>query len=792
MNYKVIIAEKPSVAASIAKIVGATTPHRSGPTGYLEGGGYRVTWAFGHLVGLQTPEQMGFGKGILPIFPDTWTTKVNGKRDKEGKEQPDEMVERQLKTIESLFGGATQIIVATDAGREGELIFRYIYEHLRCTTPFQRLWISSLTDEAISKGLGEMKDGHAYDALSDAAHARSQADWLVGYNASRALRLFTGYRGNLSLGRVQTPTLGMICTRYEANKNFVPTPFWVIAVDTAKGNVPFSVLNDGKYTTEQQAQEHLQRVLQDGQLRVEDVEKKHSSRRPPLLYDLTSLQRAANGRYGLTADQTLRIAQSLYEKKYLSYPRTGSRYIPEDVFKTIPALLRKLQEYGEIGTHAAALAGKKLCRRSVNDAKVTDHHALLPTGNIPTTLEASEKKIYEMVVGRMVEAFGENYEADVTTVTMVSADVTFKARGSVPTYLGWKAVYGADVKDEEDNKKDEDDAAGALPPLAKGDRLPINNAEVQQKSDKPLPIYTDSTLLAEMETCGKRIDDEELRESMKDVGLGTPATRAATIEVLIARGYVERQGKKLLPTDFGMQVWSMVQGRKIADVATTGEWERRLHLIETGAQQARAFDKDIRAFVEDIIEDLRANSKMLEGAAEPAHACPLCGKMMKSMQYSITCDTATGGCGLKISREVAGKKLPATALAALLQGKPTAVIKGFTSKTGKKFDAALKIDAEARRLAFDIPAPIDTSSLRCPFCGGALTRDAGKVRCDCGFEMWLSSGGVRFSEDQLRTLLGGGSVSLFGMKSKAGRPFNGRFVIDREKKTLIMNFINKK
>lgn len=785
MSYKVIIAEKPSVAASIAKIVGAATPHRNGPTGYLEGGGYRVTWAFGHLVGLQTPEQMGFGAGVLPMFPQEWTTKVNGKRGADGKEKPDEMVVRQLKTIESLFNGATSIIVATDAGREGELIFRYIYEHLGCRTPFKRLWISSLTDEAIRKGLGEVKDGREYDALSDAAHGRSQADWLVGYNASRALRLFTGYRGNLSLGRVQTPTLGMICRRYLDNKNFVPKPFWVIEAATSKAGVAFTVTSDGRYASEDEAHRHLATVNADGRLHIQDVEKKHASRRPPLLYDLTSLQRAANGRYAMTAEQTLKTAQSLYEKKYLSYPRTGSRYIPEDVYKTIPALLRSMEGYGDLGRHAAALAGKKLCRKSVNDAKVTDHHALLPTGNIPTALEGYEKKIYDMVAGRMIEAFGENYEADVTTVTMTSGDVTFKVRGSVPTYLGWKAVYGADAADEE--TKDDEGAGGALPPMAKGETLPLAEAQSVRKEDKPLPIYTDSSLLAEMETCGKRIDDEELRESMKDVGLGTPATRAATIELLIARGYVTREGKKLLPSDFGMQIWNMVEGRKIADVATTGEWEHRLHLVETGAMKASSFNQGIKTFVEEIIEDLRANSKPLEASSEPERKCPFCGAPMKAMQYSISCT-----CGFRVNREVAGKKLPAAAVDALCRGKATAVVKGFTSKAGRKFDAALKVDAESRKVVFDIPAPVDTSAFRCPFCGGALTAGGGKLTCGCGFEMWMSAGGTRLNAEQAGKLLAGEKINLFGLRSKAGKPYNATLFLDRESKTVKMKFLDKK
>ncbi len=799
MGYQIIIAEKPSVAASIAKIVGATTQHRAGPTGYVEGNGYRVTWAFGHLVGLQTPEQMGFDKGTLPMFPEQWKTKLNGRRGADGKEKPDEMIEKQMKVIDSLFSNASSIIVATDAGREGELIFRYIYEYLECRTPFRRLWISSLTDEAIRKGLNEVKDGHSYNALSDAAHARSEADWLVGYNASRALRVFTGFRGNLSLGRVQTPTLGMICERYEANKNFVPTPFWVIGADTDKDGTAFTALSENRYDTEEPADADLKRVKDAGQFRVTAVEKKHTSRKPPLLYDLTALQRAANGRYGYTADQTLKTAQSLYEKKYLSYPRTGSRYIPEDVFKTIPELLRKMSGYGELGKFASSLAGRKLCRKSVNDGKVTDHHALLPTGNIPSGLDASEKKIYDMVVGRMIEAFGEDFEADVTTVALDAGGVLFKTRGSVPTRLGWKAVFGTSAE-EENRKQDEDDEdapGGPLPELREGDMLPINRAEVLRKTDKPLPIYTDSSLLGEMETCGKKIEDDELRESMKDVGLGTPATRAATIEVLINRNYVVRNAKKLLPTEFGLQIWKMVKGRKIADVKTTGEWEKKLHLIETGSLDADAFNKGIRSFVQEIIDDLKANCVALEGVSatgEPTRTCPICGKPMKNLQYSVNCDGQSGGCGFRISREIAGKKLPAAAIDALAKGRKTAVLKGFTSKSGKKFDAALKVDTEARKVAFDLnSAPsVNTDNLKCPKCGNPLKSEQGKVKCGCGFEMWMYAGGQRLNENQIKSLLEGKPITLLGLKSKKGTLYNAKFRLNADQNDLTMEFVDKK
>lgn len=797
MAYKVIIAEKPSVAAGIAKIVGANTPHREKANGYLEGNGFRVTWAFGHLVGLQSPEQMGFDSGQIPMFPDVWKTKIITKR-VNGKDVEDPIVKKQMKIIESLFTGADEIIVATDAGREGELIFRYIYEFLGSHTPFSRLWISSLTDEAIRKGMNEIKDGNCYQALSDAAHARSEADWLVGFNASRALRLYTGYKGAVSLGRVQTPTLGMICQRYEDNKNFVPTPFWQVSVDTEKNSTGFNVLSEEKYSNEDDAAAGLVKVKGARQLRVMKVEKKRSSTKPPLLYDLTALQRAANSKFGLTADETLKIAQALYEKKFTTYPRTGSRYVPEDVYKTIPDLLRKVSSYPELGQHAAALAGKKLCRKSVNDAKVTDHHALLPTGVLPSGLSATEEKIYRLICGRMIEAFGEDSVADVTTVTLDAGGVIFKTRGSVPVYLGWKAVFGGDAA--EDKKEDgEENENASLPEMAEGDLLPINNAEVLRKTDKPLPIYTDSSLLGEMETCGKKIDDEAMREAMKDVGLGTPATRAATIEALIQRGYVIREKKKLLPTEFGLQIWSMVKGRKISDVKTTGEWERDLAIVEQGGKKVSDFNKGIKTFVNEILDDLKVNCKPIDAAAmtkEPTRTCPICGHTMKNQKFSVTCDAEEGGCGLKIPRSVCNKALPSTAIDKLCNGTQTSVIKGFVSKaSGKKFDAALAVDKGAKRITFVFPnaAPaMYMEGLVCPKCGKPLSDERMSLKCECGFILWKTQHGATLSEKQIKGILSGSKVLVCGMKSKAGKKFDAKLFLNRETWSTDMEFNNKK
>lgn len=778
----VIIAEKPSVAREIAAVVGATSPHRDGPTGFLEGNGYKVTWAFGHLVGLKSPEQMGFGPDDLPMFPTHWSTRTIGKRNKEGKEVADPIVLKQMKVIESLFSSAEYIIVATDAGREGELIFRYIYEHIGCRTPFRRLWISSLTEEAIRKGLSSIKDGNEYDNLSAAAHLRSQADWLVGFNASKMLRKATGSRNTLSLGRVQTPTLGMICERYEQFKNFIPVPYWQIKASPAKNGTAFNAISEKQFATEQDANKALNAAKAEGRMTVLSVEKKQTSTTPPLLYDLTALQRDTNKRHSLTAEETLKAAQSLYEKKMLSYPRTGSRYIPEDVFRTIPSLLEKFDGNPVIGQYVRNLNKSKLCRKSVNDSKVTDHHALLPTGVMSSDLTGDEKKIFELVLIRMAESFGENYVSDNTNVRLSCGNETYKAHGSTPIYAGWKAVRGTKDNTDKENDKDEDENT-SLPDLKDGDILQLTQAEVLRKETRPKPIHDDSSLLGEMETCGKHIDDEQAREAMKETGIGTQATRAAIIEALIKRDYVTRDKKKLIPTSFGMQIWEMVKGRRIADVQTTGEWEHMLGLVEKGQKDPASFDRGIRDFVEEILSDLKQNCHPINNGIEAK--CPFCGTNMKDAKWGIACPS----CDYKIPKTLLGKKIPEKAIKSLLNGKATPVISGFTSKTGKKFDAALVPNPQPpHNIGFDFGTKNQGENISekiiCPCCGNEMEEQPSKLSCNCGFTLWKTSLGVRLTPKQIKGILSGETVRVDGMKSKNGKIFSAGIKLNiKEKKT---------
>ena len=534
---KVIIAEKPSVAQQIAAVVGATARKE----GYIEGGGYAVTWAFGHLVGPAMPEAYGiegFKRENLPILPETFV--LEPRRVKSGKEyKPDPGAVKQLAVLKELFSRAERIVVATDAGREGELIFRFIYHYLDCKTPFDRLWISSLTERAIREGLANIRPGSEYDNLYLSARARCEADWIVGINASQALAIAAG-RGAWSLGRVQTPTLALVCGRYLENTSFTPQTYFRLKLHTAKDATAFAVLSTPKYDTKAAVNEACTAVRGSDSVQVTKVECRNATEQPPLLYDLTALQKEANTRHGFSAEKTLGIAQELYEKKLVTYPRTGSRYIPQDVFEEIAPLLASLSGHTGFGHRAADLSGGELNRRSVDGKKVTAHHALLITGHTPAGLAADHAKIYDMIAGRMVEAFSPACLKEITSVRMECAGIPFEVRGTVVTSAGWRKVWG------ESEERTEEDAA-ALPDLAEGDMLTMRGCDLVEKQTRPRPLHTESSLLAAMETAGKELEDEAEREAMKDSGLGTPATRAAVIETLFSREYIKREKSRSCP-----------------------------------------------------------------------------------------------------------------------------------------------------------------------------------------------------------------------------------------------------
>ena len=674
---KTIIAEKPSVAREIARIVGATKREE----GYFEGGGYAVTWAFGHLVQLAMPDGYGvrgFVRDNLPIIPDSFTLIPRQVKTEKGY-KPDSGVVSQIKIIATLFNKSEQIIVATDAGREGELIFRYLYHYTGCTTPFVRLWISSLTDKAIREGLRNLENGGKYDNLYLAAKARSESDWLVGINGTQALSIAAGH-GTYSVGRVQTPTLGMVCERYRENRRFTPEAFWQlhIAVDgNNNGTVKFS--SSEKWKEKEPATALYNKVKEAGTATVTKAERKENTEDTPLLYDLTTLQKEANTKYGFTAEQTLEIAQKLYEKKLITYPRTGSRYIPEDVFAEIPKLLAFIGALPEWKGKVQAKA--QPTRRSVDGGKVTDHHALLVTGEKPLFLSKEDSTVYQMIAGRMIEAFSDKCVKDTATVTAECAGVEFTVKGSVIRQAGWRAVYGEEDKEEI-----------SIPDWQEGNMLALKACSITEGKTKPKPLHTEATLLSAMETAGKDIEDEAMRQAMKDCGIGTPATRAAIIETLFKRGYMERCKKSLVPTEKGLALYSVVKTMRIADVAMTGEWEKELARIERGELSAETFSKEIEAYTREITSELLSCDKLFSHK-DSGCACPKCGTgRMQFYGKVVRCDNAE--CGLPVFRLKANRTLSDDEIKDLLTDGHTKLLKGFKSKQSKSFDAIVAFDGE--------------------------------------------------------------------------------------------------
>lgn len=574
-TMKTIIAEKPSVAKEIAHIVGADKREE----GYMQGNGYYVTWAFGHLVQPAMPEtygMKGFHAENLPVIPDPFVLVPRQVKTENGY-KPDAGVLAQIKIIGKLFDSSERIIVATDAGREGELIFRYLYAYLGCRKPFDRLWISSLTDTAIREGLQNLRDGKEYDNLYHAAKARSEADWLVGINGTQALTIAAG-RGTYSVGRVQTPTLGMVCERYWEHKHFESKPFWQVhfgVVDADSGNIlKFTSVN--RWTDKATATDIYNKVKDTGSAIITKVVIKRKVEKAPLLYDLTTLQKEANSQHGFTAEHTLSIAQKLYEAKFITYPRTSSRYISDDVFATLPKLFKNMENHSEYGEKVKLLPGSEdYSKNCVNAAKVTDHHALLITENAAIGLFKDEKIVYDMILCRMIEAFSADCIKDITSVSaQVDHEVEFGISGSIIRQTGWRALSLKEKNNRQDKDADATDnevKEQVIPNWQEGQHVTLSGCTITEGKTKPKPLHTESTLLAAMETAGKEIEDDTMRQAMKDCGIGTPATRAAIIETLLKREYMVRQQKKLVPTEKGLALHSVVKNMAIANVEMTGK-----------------------------------------------------------------------------------------------------------------------------------------------------------------------------------------------------------------------------
>jgi DNA topoisomerase III len=740
-----IIAEKPSVGRDIATALDGVFQKRmladlsakakkaakDEPT-FLESDDTVIAWAVGHLVQLAEPEEYDekwkkWRMADLPIVPPDGFKLVP--RDAKSK--------KQLKLVETLLKreDIDSVVNACDAGREGELIFAYLYESVfgvaptspDAPKPVQRLWISSMTKQAIRGGFEELRPGEQLQPLESAARARSEADWLVGMNATRAAtirgRAWVG--GVVSLGRVQTPTLAIIVSREREIQAFVPEPYWLVHAtfdpryeglwfDPVKADDRDTPTGQETWLKEAERAEEIVTKVSGKTGTVEDVERKEQSERAPLLYDLTSLQRDANRRYGFSARRTLSAAQSLYEgKKAITYPRTSSRWLSGDLvpqLKPTAGTLVDIPEYATAAQFVLKLESLPLAR-VVNDAKVDDHHAIIPTDVEHDVSEFSpdERRIFDLVARRFLSVFHPPARYARTTVITVVEDERFRTRGKVTLEAGWRGVYGV----EADADKEDDPESAELPPLEKGQQVKVASVESEAKETRPPPRYTEATLLSAMETAGKLIDDEELREAMKERGLGTPATRAETIETLIRREYIERVGKDLAPTPKGLQVITMLEENKLTSPELTGDWEKRLGDIEHGRGEKDDFIQGIADFTKSTVEAIAALDKeKLRPERVELGLCPRCGAVTgeiireNSKAYGCTSwkSREETGCGFVIWKRVAGRTLtPEVARQLLEEGKTKEVLSGFRSRAGKPFRARLVLNDEGK-VEFEFPA----------------------------------------------------------------------------------------
>jgi len=680
---KTIIAEKPSVAREIAGLLGAYDKKN----GYLTGNGYFVTWAFGHLIGLGMPEDYGisgFDKTVLPILPNPFLLTVRKVKKDKGY-TADTGALKQLKIIEQLFNKSESIIVATDAGREGELIFRYIYEYLKCKKPFERLWISSLTEKAIKQGFENIKPGKEFDGLYQAAQGRSRADWLVGINATQALSIAAG-NGVYSLGRVQTPTLALICKRYLENKNFKVKNYWQIQLSHNKELIDFKSISKTKWEDQKLAADTLKAIQRSETATITSVETKSVTEQPPLLFDLTGLQKEANKKLNLSADETLNIAQSLYEKKFITYPRTGSKYIPEDMWAEIPNLVRALQDRESCKQAITKMKWGRFNKRIVNDLRVTDHHGLLITDKIPSALNAKENSVYDMIAFRLLEALSQACIKEITDVGLQVLHYDFTAKGCKVIEAGWRSIKGSFSDDDTEPVQD-------LPELKKGDELKIKEVSVLEKKTKPPVLYTEAGLLSAMESAGKEIENEDERKALQNIGIGTPATRAAIIETLFTRNYIQREKKSLIPTEKGLQVYELVKDRKIADVAMTAEWELALQKIENNEADAEAFQKEMETYASSITNELLQTSIAQNNL--PKLVCPKCkGHQLIIRDKIVKCPDEV--CSWVQFRNVCGIQISLADIENLVNKKKTSLIKGMKSKAGNKFDAYIVLNEDCK------------------------------------------------------------------------------------------------
>jgi DNA topoisomerase-3 len=722
MSKTLVIAEKPSVGRDLARVLPGAFAKSEG---YLEGPEHVVTWAVGHLVQLAEPDEYDdrFKKwrmADLPIVPERFKLVIRDERSK-----------KQMNVIKRLIvrDDIDAVVNACDAGREGELIFAYLYEKSGSKKPVKRLWLNSMTSGAIKEAFGGLRDAAELASLEQAARSRSEADWIVGMNSTRAatIRLRSAFDGAVSLGRVQTPTLAILARREEEIRAFVPEPYWIVdaVFDPVKDSPR---VYEGRYhaganpriKTGPEAEAIVAACAGRSDGEITKLEKSERKERAPLLYDLTSLQRDANSRFGFSARRTLGAAQRLYEEHTaLTYPRTNSRYLPGDMaseIKPIAGVVGERSEYAKASQYVLGLDVLPL-GRVINDAKVTDHHAIIPTRaehHPVDKMSDDDRRIYDLVARRFLAIFhpdavfeNTRVETTVDAAGEAGGPHVFRTRGKVMLVPGWRGVYGEEA--DADGRSDDDEGREQqLPRLERGEQVAVKEVTSEEKETKPPRRFSDGSLLAAMETAGKLVDDEELREAMKDSGIGTPATRAAIIERLLQVGYVERDGRALVVTEKGLNVIRLLGEHALTSPGLTGEWESRLAKIETGEDSREAFMGDIVKFTESTVGELDAKLKGVKIPRANLGPCPVCGRDIIENRKGYSCWSRDDpGCGFVIWKSKAGKSLPLSVARELIKtGRTEKPVTGFKGRSGRSFRArlALQQSDEAKwRVEFDEP-----------------------------------------------------------------------------------------
>jgi len=728
MGKTLVIAEKPSVGRDLARVLPGPFAKKSGAgektERWLEGPDHVITWAVGHLVQLAEPDEYDdkykkWRMADLPIVPSRFKLVV---RDERSQKQMS-VVRQQLRRDD-----VDSVVNACDAGREGELIFAYLYEKAGAKKPVKRLWLNSMTTAAMRDAFAHLRDGEELAPLQDAARSRSEADWIVGMNATRAatIRLRSSFDGAVSLGRVQTPTLTILTRREEEIRAFVPEPYWLV---DARFEVDGPRRYEGRFhagakprIATAEAAEAIAAAVRGGAGTITKLETSTRKERAPLLYDLTSLQREANTRFGFSARRTLAAAQRCYEEhKALTYPRTSSRYLTSDMVGELKPIAGHVGERSEYAQAAAYVTGLDVLplARVVDDAKVGDHHAIIPT-NASHQLEKmsdDDRRIYDLVTRRFLAVFHPEAVFENTRVETTVAEHVFRTRGKVLVVPGWRGVYGemADdgaARDEEDEGRDQ-----TLPKLERGEHVQTREVEVLAKETKPPRRYSDASLLAAMETAGKLVEDEELREAMKESGIGTPATRAAIIERLIDVGYVERDGRSLVPTEKGMNVIRLLGEHPLTSPSLTGDWEKRLGEIERGEEPRRHFMADIAKFAGATVGELDAKLKDVKIPRANLGPCPICGRDIIENRKGFSCWSRDDpGCGFVIWKAKAGKNLTAAIAKELIQrGKTEKPVTGFKGRSGRSFRARLAlVQNEEGRMRVEFDEPWAKEGLKAP------------------------------------------------------------------------------